>query len=579
MAWLVLAAILSIGALVYLPVTTFDFVDLDDPIMVTTNPHVNSGLNRESILWAFTLRERGSVRAAEGVANVWAPLSFLSHALDVEWWGLKPAGHHLTSVILHLFNTVLAFALFLRLSRNLSVAAFVAAVFCFHPMRVESVAWIAERKDVLSGFFAFSCLLLYHRWASARVLEGESARGFYWGSVAAFAAGCLSKPTVAVLPGLLVLIDIWPLKRAHPPGGWKSARRFIAVQVGEKWPFLVVAAAVAAIAIHLQYSGSHAGFMANHGFLRRMTELPALLSFYLERTLAPRNLFPDYPRYPHEFFLSSMLGLGMIAAISIGAWRFRSTCPALGFGWIWFLVSLAPVLGLFYVGTSFSSDRYSYLAHCGIAFLVAGGARFLAASSRPALRMLVGGLAIIVILAMGLLSHRQAGVWKDSGALFRHGVAVQPTSTSAWINLGAHLDRSGHPDEALRCFRSALEIRKDHDVYFNLGVLLGKTGGSLGEQVEAFRNALGVHPDYYPALRQLGLIMTDPGAGPFHNPAEGCRHLERACVLLHYRPAPETSALVKRLLNAHRERGDEEGYARVLHRAEAAGVLKTLPAP
>jgi protein O-mannosyl-transferase len=548
--------------------------------LIVDNPYVNSGLTREGIHWAFTFQEKAGPHTSEGVTNVWAPLTFLSHALDIELWGMNPKAHHLTNLVIHLVNTCLAFGFFFLLSRRVLIAMLVAAVFCFHPMRVESVAWISERKDVLSGIFIFVCLILYYLWASRKIREsGRRGSGWvYWGALLAFTAGCLAKPTTVVLPGLLVLLDVWPLRRIELTAGWSSALTIMTRQAKEKWPFLLVVAGVSGVSIYLQYAGSHGDFMASIGFTRRMIEMPALVLYYLERTLLPFELFPNYPRYPHAFLLYSVSAVAVLATISVSVWRYRKICPALAFGWVWFLLCLIPVLGIVYVGSSFSSDRYTYIAHCGLAFGIGQGL-YTVAASRPKLQLPGFALTLCLVLMMGLLSFRQVAVWKDTGALFRYGVQAQPNSTSAWNNLGAYYDAEAQPEKALECFRVALTIRKDHDVYYNIGLILGKMGAPAAEQAEAFRNSLSVYPHYIPALRVLGFILTDAGSSEDYNPTEGCQLLEEACNLLDYRGTPQVTAIVKRLLKVYDESGDREGYMRVLNRAENAGILRTSPSP
>lgn len=573
--------VLAIGLAVYIRATTFEFVELDDPLFVVENPYVNRGLSAESVIWAFTFKEVDGVHAAEGVSNVWAPLTFLSHGLDVELWGLNPRGHHLTNVILHLMNTCLALGVFYLLGRRVLIAVLVAAVFCFHPMRVESVAWISERKDVLSGFFIFLCLILYTFWASPKKNDKRgtfSSQLFYFGSLAAFLAGCLSKPTTVFLPGILALVDVWPLRRFELALNWTSVREFLMRQASEKWPFLIVVVAVSGFSIVLQHSGSHQDFMSSLGLKQRIFEMPALILFYLERTFLPVDLFPDYPRYPHAITNYSVVAVVLLVGIAVLAWRVRQACPSLLFGWIWFVVCLVPVVGLIYVGPSFSSDRYTYIAHCGLAFALAAAMNQLV-DWRPRLRAAVLIFGSSIIAAMALLSFGQVEVWRDTGNLYRHGVRAQPGSTTAWNNLGAYHMTEGRAEEALECIRSALRIREGYDVYYNLGLALRKTGAPPVQQIEAFRNSIRVYPNYLPALRELGLMLTDRSVATIYNPDEACRHLERACDLLDYEPTENVTDMVQRLLTTLDEIGDREGYDRVLTRAKTARVLHIAPAP
>ena len=573
----ILFTVLGFGLAIYAQVGNFDFVELDDPPLVVENPYVNKGLTPDAVWWAFTFRESENLRTAEGVKNVWAPLAFLSHALDVQLWGMNPGAHHLTSMCLHLVTTSLVFWLFQQLTGRAFVAVMVAAVFCLHPLRVESVAWISERKDVLSGLFSVSCLALYVRWATRLSTTGardvNRRKRLFSVVLILFVASCLAKPTSVHLPVLMILMDVWPLGRAQTRigSGWQSIRLSLDAQIREKWPMLLVVIVISILSIYFQYGGSHARSMGSLGLGPRLLEMPALVFYYLERTFLPVDLFPSYPRYPHAIIAYSLCALAALGGITAFAWNLRRRRPAILFGWVWFLVVLSPVLGLLYVGPSFSSDRYTYLAHCGLALGIAESAAYLG-ERNARLRILTFVFGAAAAGAMAWLSWIQVSIWKSTGALYQHGVEAQPFSSVAWNNLGAHLLNEGNAQEALACFRKALEVGDGHDVHYNLGLAARDSGAPAETQIQSFRASLALAPDYVPALTELGLALIDPNSGKAYNSKEGRMHLERVCDIMEYVPSNKVAYILNRLLESARHDGDREQHLRILSRAERAGM-------
>ncbi|MCP5540361.1 MAG: hypothetical protein H7A53_07605 [Akkermansiaceae bacterium] len=549
-----LGIVLAGGVAVFAQIGGFKFVQFDDPPLVTGNPYVASGLTLDSAVWAFTFREAPGRPPVEPMAReLWAPLSFLSHALDVSLLGGDPGRHHLMSLALHLAATALVFALILGLSARPFAAALVAAVFCFHPMRVESVAWISERKDVLSGLFVLGALNLHALGARRPELAGR------WfvkiGTPLLFLLACLAKPTVLVAPVLMLLIDGWFARRGRDPGanGTGGAIAFAARKIREKWPLWTIAILVAGVTIVLNRLHGHVADGAEPGLGDRLARLPAAIAFYLERTVWPARLFPVYPGYPRSFALGTVLGIAALAGLTALAWRGRAAFPEWLFGWLWFLVCLAPVLGIVHAGDSFTSDRYTYLAHIGLSYALAGSlARLMDERKKLAPLLLYPVLA--VVFALGIAAHRVTRYWRDSTWLFERGARVQPDSAANWSNLGAWLAMTGNPQRGIYCLREAVRLGGEPEALYNLADTLRETGdGELAEIVALYRDCLSQNPEHAWAMRDLGRVLLEPAAGEFHDPEEGAALLEKAAAWFAAQGRADEAAAVRASLPAPRK--------------------------
>jgi tetratricopeptide (TPR) repeat protein len=457
--WIYLSLFLVTVA-VYAPVLHFEFINFDDPDYVTANPHVRDGLTTTGIVWAFT---------SSDAAN-WFPVTRLSHLLDGQLFGVSSGMHHLTNLLFHAFATLLLFAFLKRATQARWPSAFVALLFALHPLHVESVAWVSERKDVLSAFFWFLTLLLYVRYTT------QKSVGRYVLVLVAFSLGLMSKPMVVTLPFVLVLLDIWPL------------RRFPALL--EKIPFFALAAAGGIVTYFVQ---------AGSGAVRAVESFPvglrienAVVSYvtYIANLFWPANLAVFYP-YPQDIpawqvVLGATILLGVTALV---ARSFRAR-PYLAVGWFWFLGTLVPVIGLVQVGAQARADRYTYVPFVGLGIMLAWGAteipRKVAASVAG-----VAGVAWIVLTSM------QLQYWKNSESLFRHAVAVTDRNALAHHNLGVALaEDPGRVTEAIEQYQAALEIKpNDVRVHTDLGTALSKIPARLPEAVIEYQAALRSMPN------------------------------------------------------------------------------------
>ena len=328
--------------LVYLPVTRNGFLDYDDDDYVTNNQIVQNGLTFNGIQWAFTTFH----------ASNWHPLTWLSHMTDCELFGLNPAAHHFINVLFHAANAALLFALLFRLTGILWPAAFIAALFAWHPLHVESVAWIAERKDVLSTFFALLSLLSYAKFAR------ENCRCSFWFALIFFALGLMAKPMLVTLPFIMLLLDFWPIQRFNH----STIQRLIV----EKIPFFIITGISSLITFIAQHSGDAIVSFKNVPLPYRLENMFVAYAGYLQKIFWPENLAVVYP-LPETISARAVTTAGAVLfIISVGAWLWRKRAPYLTAGWLWFLGMLVPVIGLVQVGGAALADRYTYLPATGI---------------------------------------------------------------------------------------------------------------------------------------------------------------------------------------------------------------------
>jgi len=461
-----------------------DFVYYDDNEYVYENPMVARGLTRQGIVWAFT-----SVHAYN-----WHPLTWLSHMLDCQFYGLHSGGHHLTNVLLHTATVIALFLVLRQMTGALWRSAFVAAVFAIHPLRAESVAWVAERKDVLSGLFFMLTIAAYvryvgHPWSLAR----------YALVVFLFAMGLMSKPMLVTLPVVLLLLDFWPLRRTESVGKL----------VMEKLPLLLLSAA-----------GGAATLLAQHGTIQSTVtfSLPLRLAnalvacmIYLRQMVWPAGLAAFYP-YRHGGFPKWEVALAgaLLAGFSGIAWRERRKQPWLLAGWLWYLVMLLPVLGIVQVGSQSHADRYTYFPQIGIYF----GATWLIAEWGAKWRVghaVLGAVMTVVIAGLMFCAWKQTAYWKNGEILWNHTLACTTGNNTAEVNLGNTLGQVGRTEEAIGHYQKALQIDpNDAGAHNNLGIALFKQG-MVDEAIAHFRNALQLHPDYAEAHFNLGNVFLHTG--------------------------------------------------------------------
>jgi len=466
---LIYAALLAATLFVYAQAAQFEFVNYDDPDSVTNNIHVRNGLTAEGVRWALTSKE---------AAN-WFPVTRLTHELDVQLFGMQSGWHHMVNVALHAAAASLLFAFLFAATGARWRSAFVAFVFALHPLHVESVAWVTERKDVLCAFFWFLAL-----WAYVR----DRKLLLY----AAFALGLMSKPMIVTLPFVLVLLDLWPLQRG--------------LRLLEKLPLFAMSAAGAAIT-YMAQSGSGAVKPAGAISLEN-----ALVSYgvYLLKTIWPSGLAPFYP-YPAsipawEVALSAVT----LAAITAVAVRSRRTAPYLLTGWLWFLGTLVPVIGLVQVGAQARADRYLYVPMVGLAIMAAWGG---AALLRGRAQAVVAGAAL---LAFAGAAWAQASYWHDSGSLFAHAVEVTDGNYVAEHNLGEYLmGIPGRESDAVLHLRKAALLRPESgQIHSDLGAALARDPGSLPDAVAELQAAVRLLPESAIPHNNLGNVLAQSGRFP-----------------------------------------------------------------
>ena len=515
--WLVPGLIALATVAAFLPALHNQFVDWDDKENFLDNPHYR-GLGWPHLRWMWTTVHMGH----------WIPLTWMTLGLDYVVWGLKPIGYHLTSLLLHAANAVVFYFVARRIVRaarsgsversplSLTAAAAVAAlVFALHPLRVESVAWATERRDVLSGLFYLLTLLAYLRACE----RGRRWRGEYWMAVGLFACALLSKSMAVSLPVVLLILDVYPLRRLAGAMGWwgSSARRVYL----EKMPFLVLAIAASAVAFLAVGRLGNLSSLDRLSTLERLTISAFSLSVYLWKMIVPLNLSPLYelPAAVNPWAPSFLLSYGAVLAVSAVAWVVRGRAPGVLAAWLAFAAILFPVLGIFQNGPQIAADRYTYLASLVLA-LWAGAVLLCGWPRHPAM---LGAAAGGVVLALAGVTWTQVHVWRDSTTLWRHALAIDSHSSVGQFNLGNVLRDQGKPAEAIERFRQALAVNPAYaEAHYNLGIVLARQGNAA-EAIGHYREALRLKPDYPDAHNNWGLALRDQG-----NTTEAAEHFHHA---------------------------------------------------
>jgi protein O-mannosyl-transferase len=497
----VLLALVTIT--LYWPALRCDFVSLDDPDYVTANPHVQGGLTWEGVKWAFSNTEQGTQ---------WAPLMWLSHELACQLFGLNPWGHHLMNVLLHATNVALVFLVFQRMTRATWRCFMLAALFGWHPLRVESVAWVAERKDVLSTFFWMLTLLAYARYVQRSEVRGQKSGSnlpiglsffqspFYWLGLFFFALGLMSKAMLVTLPCVLLLLDYWPLKRVSEFRIPNSESKQLLL---EKIPFFALAVAASVVTFVVQ---KHGGAVTTVEILPLDARIEnALISYcrYLGMMFWPRNLLIFY-QHPGYWRLEQMLSAGVfLFGISMLLFVERRRYPYLLMGWLWFVGTLVPVIGLVQVGIQAMADRYTYVPSLGVLILTIWGVYEMTRGWRYHKGILsVAGLAAIVFCLA--LTRQQIGYWQDSETLSRHTLEITENNNFARNILGDALIRKGQINEAISQYQEAIRLKPDDIIAHNkLGEALFKQG-QTDEAIDQFREAVRLNPDDTDPRNNLG---------------------------------------------------------------------------
>jgi len=477
------------------------FVNFDDDDYVYGNPEVARGLTFRGIVWAFTHVH----------SNNWHPLTWISHMLDCQLYGLNPAGHHLTNILLHTASAMLLFLVLRRMTGFLWRSAFVAAVFAVHPLRVESVAWVAERKDVLSGVFFMLTIAAYVHYT--RRPRSPARYGLV---LCLFALGLMCKPMLVTLPLVLVLLDYWPLNRTamatagiHPDRRDQARGQTPGRLILEKLPLFGLAVAAGVIAI-IAESRSMEPFAAV-SFPVRVGNALIAYTAYLGELFWPSGLAVLYPLTAGSVGASKVaLSLALLSAISAGAFLLRRRHPYFLIGWLWYLIVLAPVVGILQVGSQAQADRYTYLPQIGLYIFLTWMAVELTASWRNRHWVWDGG-ALVVLAALIICARTQTTYWHDSEALWTRALACTANNSIAHNNLGNALLQKGAMDEAIVQFRKALEIDPNYAVaHNNLGTALFLTGHS-NEAFTQLQEAVQIKPDYAAARVNLANVLLQQG--------------------------------------------------------------------
>ncbi len=493
---------------VFWQVHKHEFVNYDDPKYITENEHVQAGLARDSIAWAFTT----------GHASNWHPLTWLSHMLDCQLFETDPVWHHLTSLLLHITNTLLLFGLLKRMTGALWRSAFVAAAFALHPLHVESVAWVAERKDVLSTVFWMLTMWAYVHYAK----HPNPAR--YLLTVAFFALGLMAKPMLVTLPFVLLLLDYWPLgrfqlekavknvnRRKQKPINTHSQWQLSYSPVWEKVPFFVLSAISSIVTFLVQQHGGAVERIESVSIIARFANASISYLRYIGKTIWPSRLAVFYP-HPGDRLQMWQAVAAALLLLGISIWiiwlaRSHKYLPV---GWLWFLGTLVPVIGLVQVGAQALADRYTYVPLTGLFIIIAWGLSDLLAEWRYR-KIVLGASAIIVLLALSICTRLQLRHWRNSITLFEHTIEMTNNNYLAHSNFGVALVEQGKLDEAVAHFTKALQIKPGYTTgRRNLGYTLVQQG-KLDEAIAHFTEVLRIEPDFIDARLNLGCALAQQG--------------------------------------------------------------------
>ena len=485
--------------MVYLQVWNHDFVGYDDDGYVFENVRVQKGLTLNNSIWAFKTTQKSN----------WHPLTWLSHMLDVELFGMQSGFHHMTSVLFHILNTLLLFVVFRKMTGKVWQSGFVAAAFALHPLHVESVAWISERKDVLAMFFWMLTL-----WSYARYAEHPQIKR-YLAVVGFFALGLMAKPMLVSLPFVLLLLDYWPLKRIQ----FKALNKDAAIPAGrtsagwlvlEKMPFFIFALGSCFITFFAQKKSGAIGALETHPFSIRVANVFVSYLEYIQKMIWPDNLavlYP-YPRIISPWLLIAALIL--LIGISYLAIRYLKQLPWLAIGWFWYLGTLVPVIGLVQVGVQALADRYTYIPLTGLFIIFAWGVPQLMAGWRHR-KIVISGICVVLFPILMATAWVQASYWQSSFTLFKHALDVTSDNYVIHNNLGFELADRGSTDEAIKHYREAVRINPDFEIaYINLGKAL-LLNGKADETIRYYQSLLKIKPDYAGVHHNLGLVLLRKG--------------------------------------------------------------------
>jgi tetratricopeptide (TPR) repeat protein len=483
---IILSIILAFVILaVFWQVNQFDFVNFDDYVYVTQNSHIQSGIKLGGIRWAFS----------STYAEFWHPLTWLSLMLDYQLFGLNAGGYHLTNVILHILSSLLLFWLFNRLTEAIWKSAFVAALFALHPMHVESVAWVAERKDVLSAFFWMLTLYLYVYYIEKPVIRR------YLFVLFGFICALMSKAVVITLPAIMILLDYWPLRRFQSHKG-----NLFLWQLKEKTPFFVLSAVFVILTFYAHFKASVKYYPFNY----RAVNAPVAFVTYLEKTFWPHDMACFYPlslQLPNWQVFGSVL---LIIFISLAVIALVKRLPYLFVGWLWFAITILPVIGIIKISSFAMADRYHYLPSIGIAVMLAWGIPDLLKREETRKKILLP-MGILFLAIMALIAWQQCGYWKNSIALSNHALRVTKDNDVAHGILAYALFEKGKLQKAIEHSSEAIRLNPNHDkAYENRAVLYFKLG-QYQHAIEDINVAVRLKPDDAPRYYLRGNMLKNLG--------------------------------------------------------------------
>jgi hypothetical protein len=437
-----ISAVLALITLaLYAPSARHGFIDYDDDTYILDNPHVYTGLSTENILWAFR----------SGYGGNWHPITWISHMVDYQLFGLNPGPQHLINAIFHAANTVLLFLALQNITCCYWRTAFVAALFGFHPLHVESAGWLAERKDLLSALFAFVALLAYGHYSKATISPANASRRRYYlyaVTLLSYALGLMCKPMLVTLPFLLLLVDYWPIGRLESLVGMRAA-------VLEKLPFFVLSAISSIITVAIQSRAGAVASLQNVPVLSRVTNAALSYLLYLGKIFWPKNLIIPYVPERDQSSFTLWLAIAVLAIVTILVVKVRTRQAYALVGWFWYLGTLVPVIGLVQVGIQSMADRYTYLPSIGIYFLVTWTMADLLRACRVPI-IFTASAAAAVLCILSALTVRQLSFWKNSETLFFHSVSVDPTNLLAVSSLA--WTYATDPDPQIRDGRKAIQL-------------------------------------------------------------------------------------------------------------------------
>ena len=543
-AFLICLALAVSILITYEPIRYNSFVGYDDDKYITENPNVSGGITRDSAIWAFT----------QSHAANWHPITWLSHMLDCQIYGLNPLGHHITNLLIHIANSLLLFLLLSKMTRTVWRSGFVAAAFALHPLHVESVAWAVERKDVLSGLFWMLTILAYMRYAERPNV------GRYIPVPLVFVMGLMSKPMVVTLPFVLLLLDWWPLDRLtwhqNDPATINTEQQGTSATyqkasvwylLAEKVPLFVLSAVSGIITFVVQRQGGAVVNLEVWPLHIRIINSLNCYSNYIVKMLYPKGLAVLYPVTERMTTDAAVITVISVVVLLVLWGRGR---PWLVVGLLWYLGTLVPVIGLVKVGEQIMADRYTYLPSIGVFIIIAwGGAEIFAKLSYP--KSVATATSAAALIAMVLMTRTQVGYWRDSATLYKRAIAVTENNYTMHNNYGAELLTQGRYDEAIQhfkeairirpgflrarqglcvtllaqgkfdeaisCFTEALQEKKDwpnvHQMYYNLGCAYEQKG-NLALAETNYKKTLTLKPDYEPARKNLARTLAKQNKMP-----------------------------------------------------------------